>query len=49
MDEYFKDLKSLIESSYEKNGRKRVIVIAHSMGCINALYFFNHQTQVRQQ
>ena len=31
-------LKSLIEDTYERNGGTRVVVVAHSMGCIQTLH-----------
>lgn len=43
--DYFKNLKSLIEDTYEKNNESRVTLIAHSMGCPTMLYFLNSQTQ----
>merc|ERR1712025_303159 len=44
-EKYFKNLKKLIEDTYEKNGKKPVIMIAHSMGCTMSLYFLTKQDQ----
>lgn len=38
-------MKTLVESTYEKNNRQKVIFICHSMGSPLTLYFLNHQTQ----
>lgn len=35
---YLGQLKSLIETTYEKNGGRKVLVVAHSMGCIQTLH-----------
>lgn len=45
LKEYFNDLTSLIELAFERNGGQRVILICHSMGCLNSLYFLNTKTQ----
>merc|ERR1711971_192129 len=42
-DEYFKKLKKLIENTYKENGKKPVILIAHSMGCTMTLYFLTNK------
>lgn len=42
---YFRDLKGLIEKAYVENGNERVVFICHSMGCLNALYFLNSNSQ----
>ena len=34
---YLASLRSLIEDTYTKNGGKKVVLVAHSFGCINAL------------
>lgn len=36
---YFKDLEKLIEDAYTKNRNEKVVLICHSMGCFNSLYF----------
>lgn len=38
---YFKQLKLLVESVYLKNECQPVVIMCHSMGCLNALYFLN--------
>jgi len=42
---YFKELKNLIQQTYETNGNTPVVMIAHSMGCPMSLYFLNQQTK----
>ena len=44
-EEYFVNLKALVEETYSMNGNKRVILIAHSMGCTYTLYFLKLQSQ----
>jgi len=44
-EQYFKDVKSLIESSYTKNGDKKVVLVCHSMGCIMMSYMLQRQSQ----
>lgn len=41
LQDYFVNLKRLIESAYERNGGERVVLVCHSMGCLHSLYFFN--------
>lgn len=43
--DYFKNLKLLVEETYNKNNESGVTLIAHSMGCPTMLYFLNSQTQ----
>lgn len=45
LKDYFKNLKALVESTFRNNGNEKVVFICHSMGCLNALYFFNTNTQ----
>lgn len=44
MDEYYKNFKDMIESTYKKTGQ-RLVLICHSMGCPVTLYFLNNQSQ----
>ena len=44
-EEYFDNLKALVEETYSMNGNKRVIFIAHSMGCTYTLYFLKLRSQ----
>ncbi|KAL3282550.1 hypothetical protein HHI36_005730 [Cryptolaemus montrouzieri] len=44
-EEYFNDLKILIEDTYQNNLQQPVILIAHSMGGPMSLQFLNRQTQ----
>lgn len=44
-EQYFVDLKLLVEDTYRKNGNQSVMLIAHSMGGPMSLYFLNLQTQ----
>eukprot|EP00092_Neocalanus_flemingeri_P104330 GFUD01133612.1.p1 GENE.GFUD01133612.1~~GFUD01133612.1.p1 ORF type:complete len:534 (+),score=122.31 GFUD01133612.1:70-1602(+) len=43
--EYFAKVKTLVESTYSKNGNIKVLLVSHSMGSIMMSYFLNHQTQ----
>lgn len=45
LQEYFVELKKLVERAYIENGNEPVIFICHSMGCLNNLYFLNANTQ----
>lgn len=45
-EEYFENVKQLIESTYLDNGNISVIIMTHSMGSPMMLYFLNHQSQV---
>lgn len=40
---YSKDLKELIETAYTQNSNKAVVLVAHSLGGLWALYFLNQQ------
>ena len=46
LGQFFSDFKLLVEDTYVKNNNSKVIILAHSMGNANMLYFFNHQPQV---
>lgn len=43
--DYFVDLKKLIERAYVDNGNEPVVLVCHSLGCLNALFFLNANTQ----
>ncbi|XP_019876595.2 phospholipase A2 group XV isoform X2 [Aethina tumida] len=43
--EFFVNLKKLIEDTYSMNGNTPVILLAHSMGGLMSLHFLNQQTQ----
>jgi len=43
-EEYFKQIKVLIESTYNENGQTQVILLTHSMGSSMMLYFLIHQS-----
>lgn len=45
LEQFFVDLKLLIEDHYVRNNFRRVTLICHSMGCLNSLYLLNRQTQ----
>lgn len=45
LGDYFANLKDLVERTYEKNDGESVVFVCHSMGCLNALYFFSHNSQ----
>lgn len=45
MDEYFEQVKDLIEETYEINGQQRVILMCHSLGCIRSVHFLNNQSE----
>ena len=42
MGEFFNKTKKLIEETYDKNGNRSVVMVAHSMGNLVMLYFYNH-------
>ena len=44
--EYFSRLKALIEDTFHSNHKRRCILICHSYGCINTLYFLQQQSQL---
>ncbi|XP_065841022.1 lysosomal phospholipase A and acyltransferase-like [Oscarella lobularis] len=39
--EYFTQLRLLIEDTYKTNGNRKVTLVAHSLGCLQTLYFLN--------
>ncbi len=39
---YFKDVQELIEDTYQKNGYRRVTLVAHSMGGLVSHHFLTH-------
>lgn len=43
-DAYFQNLKLLIEETYEKNDKKKIILIVHSLGGPLSLIFLQRQT-----
>ncbi|CAG0886208.1 unnamed protein product [Darwinula stevensoni] len=45
LSEYFIELKKLIEDTYENQGKRRVVLLAHSMGSLVSVYFLNQQSQ----
>ena len=45
MKEFFDNFKNLIQDTYTLNGNKKVVLIGHSMGNTNVLYFLNQQPQ----
>ncbi|RWS01932.1 group XV phospholipase A2-like protein [Dinothrombium tinctorium] len=45
MGDYFVKFRELVQETYDMNGKKRVIIVCHSMGCPMMLYFFNRQSQ----
>ena len=45
MGDFVKQLRDLIEFTYRANGGKRVVLVAHSMGNLHALYLLNQQSQ----
>ena len=45
LQEYYQDLKKLIEDTYEMNNQMKVTLIVHSMGGPTMHYFFIHQSQ----
>ena len=38
-------LQQLIENTYKINNNARVALVTHSLGCIYATWFLNHQSQ----
>lgn len=45
LDEFFKNLTTLIEDTYILNNYREVTLICHSMGCLNSLYLLNRKTE----
>lgn len=43
--EFFVQLKKLIEDTYQENNQTSVMIVAHSMGGPMSLFFLNMQTQ----
>ncbi|XP_074601769.1 phosphatidylcholine-sterol acyltransferase-like [Brevipalpus obovatus] len=43
LDDYFQQVKDLIEETYQINGQKRVTLICHSLGCLRSVHFLNNQ------
>ncbi|XP_059163552.1 phospholipase A2 group XV-like [Physella acuta] len=43
LDDYYNDMKNLVEDTYKKNNNSKVVIVAHSMGNPVSLYFLNHQ------
>ena len=41
---YFVQLQQLVEETWAINGRRKVVLIAHSMGGLYAAYFLSRQT-----
>ena len=44
-DEYFTNLKALVEDTYIKNNKTRVILLSHSLGCPYTHYFLSKMSQ----
>ncbi|PRD28714.1 UNVERIFIED_CONTAM: Group XV phospholipase A2 [Trichonephila clavipes] len=45
MQDYYKNLKNLIEETFEKNNKTKVTIVCHSMGCPIISYFLNTKDQ----
>lgn len=45
LGDYFASLANLVEDTYENNGNKPVVLVAHSLGGRVMLYFLNQQSQ----
>ena len=43
--QYFTMLKNLIEETYSANGKKKITLMSHSLGCPYTLVFLNNQTK----
>ena len=39
MQQFYVDLKQLIEETYQANNGQRVVLLSHSLGCLHSLYF----------
>ena len=46
---YFIQLRRLVEDTWVLNGRRRVVLFAHSMGGLYAAYFLSRQLSVWKQ
>lgn len=45
LDDYYKDLTTLIECTFADNNNTKVVVISHSLGSLVILYYLNHRSQ----
>lgn len=45
LDDYYQQLISLVEETYQLNHNHRVILVCHSLGCPTMLYFLNRRPQ----
>ncbi|XP_023217052.1 group XV phospholipase A2-like isoform X1 [Centruroides sculpturatus] len=45
LKDYLENLENLIVETYKMNGRQKVYIICHSMGCPVSLYLLNQQSQ----
>lgn len=45
LEDYFTDLRALVEKAHARNGKERVVLVCHSMGCLNSLYFMQRASQ----
>ncbi|KAG9509956.1 Group XV phospholipase A2 [Fragariocoptes setiger] len=46
LSDYYKQLTKLIENTYHENGDERVILVCHSLGCLNSHYFLSKRSNV---
>ena len=42
---YFRQVKTLIETMFDKNGQKRITIVAHSYGGVLMLYFLRNEVE----
>ena len=42
---YFTKLKNLVEDTYTANGKRKITLMSHSLGCPYTLVFLNKQTK----
>lgn len=45
LEDYFKDLESLVESAYHQNDDEPVVLVCHSMGCLYSQYLLANKRQ----
>lgn len=45
LNDFFADLKKLVETAYSENANRPIVFICHSNGCQNNVYFLSTQTQ----
>ncbi|RWS28691.1 group XV phospholipase A2-like protein [Leptotrombidium deliense] len=45
LEDFFVKFEALVKETYQMNGREKMILVCHSMGCQMMLYFLNRRSQ----